>query len=64
LNLLALGISNFADSRGKRKDFLDTYAANFVAGLPTGLYSEINTISRGAVWMIRVFRDFCTRFWR
>jgi len=64
LNSLSLGISNFADSLGKRKDFLDTPAANFVAASPAPLSPEPNKNPRGAVWMIRVFRDFCTRFWR
>jgi hypothetical protein len=61
LDSVALGISNFADSPGKRKDFLDTFAADFVAAAPAGLYSEISTIPRGAEWMIRVSRDCCTR---
>jgi hypothetical protein len=60
--LLSLGFPNFADSRGKRKNFLDTSAADSVAGPSFGLYPEIDTIPRGAVWMIRVSRECCTRF--
>jgi hypothetical protein len=59
--LVSLGFPNFADSLEKRKDFLDTSAADFVVTTSNGLYAEISTIPGGAAWMIRVSRDFCTR---
>jgi hypothetical protein len=37
--MLSLGISNFADSPGKRKDFLDTFGADFVAADSNGPYA-------------------------
>ena len=43
MNLLSLGISNFADSPGKRKDFLDTFPADLVATSWARSYSERNT---------------------
>lgn len=42
MNLLSLGIPNFADSPAKRKDFLDTSAADFVAASRARFYSERN----------------------
>ena len=61
MNLLSLGIPNFADSPAKRKDFLDTSAADFVAASRARFYSERNATFRGAVWTIRVSRECCTR---
>lgn len=42
MNLLSLGIPNFPDSSVKRKDFLDTFAANLVAASRARFYSEPN----------------------
>lgn len=61
MNLLSPGISNFPDSSVKRKDFLDTLAADFVAACQVRSYPERNPSFGSAMWTIRVFRECCTR---